>query len=341
LKKEKLGFIFTRKLDDFSHSSGTIGFMNEKLSEEYDIYPIIVKDSIIKRVIVRGIRILCHDTNKNVRFKFTPIENIKCKILINKAVKSGVKIFFAPLVSQLSSAIVIPQEASLIYLSDATYHVMINYYFFESKRSQKIGNKNEKIGLEKADKVIYSSEWASKDAIEYYGINPEKIYIVPFGANLKDYYMQKMLRDFNNGATVNILLCGVEWERKGVDIAIKSIDVLNSFDKKRKYNLTIIGLEEPKGNRYEDVTFIGRLNKNNEEEYQQLIEFYQKSDIFLLPTKAECSAIVFAEAAMYGLPIFTHITGGGADVCKRWCYREMFTDWLDSTRFCQGNTGNV
>ena len=29
-----------------------------------------------------------------------------------------------------------------------------------------------------------------------------------------------------------------------------------------------------------------------------------------MPTKAECAGIVFSEACMYGLPIFTHATGG-------------------------------
>ena len=41
-----------------------------------------------------------------------------------------------------------------------------------------------------------------------------------------------------------------------------------------------------------------------------MIKYYQQSDLFLLPTLAECSAIVFSEAAMYGLPTFTHNTGG-------------------------------
>ena len=58
------------------------------------------------------------------------------------------------------------------------------------------------------------------------------------------------------------------------------------------------------------MNFVGRLNKDNEEQYERMIKYYQESDLFLLPTLAECSAIVFSEAAMYGLPTFTHNTGG-------------------------------
>ena len=36
-------------------------------------------------------------------------------------------------------------------------------------------------------------------------------------------------------------------------------------------------------------------------------------DLFLLPTRAECAGIVFAEASAFGLPIFTYDTGGVSD----------------------------
>ena len=58
------------------------------------------------------------------------------------------------------------------------------------------------------------------------------------------------------------------------------------------------------------VDFIGFLNKNKEEEYRKFIQIISSSDIFILPTKAECAGIVFAEASAYGLPIFTYDTGG-------------------------------
>jgi len=40
---------------------------------------------------------------------------------------------------------------------------------------------------------------------------------------------------------------------------------------------------------------------------------YRTSDIFILPSRAECSAIVLAEAAAFGLPVLTCDTGGLAD----------------------------
>lgn len=110
---------------------------------------------------------------------------------------------------------------------------------------------------------------------------------------------------------VKILFVGVEWKRKGTDLAIDCVDVLNHSKCGRKFELTIIGLDKPENyNGSDSVHFVGRLNKDNVEQYEKMIKFYQESDLFLLPTLAECSAIVFSEAAMYGLPTFTHNTGG-------------------------------
>lgn len=47
---------------------------------------------------------------------------------------------------------------------------------------------------------------------------------------------------------------------------------------------------------------------------ETIIDYYvdaiKRSHLLLLPTSAECSAIVFSEAAAYGLPVFTYDTGG-------------------------------
>lgn len=247
--------------------------------------------------------------NERVRFRFCPIESYRCQRLIDQAAKSGCKFYFAPAVNDLIAELKMPSGTKLIYLSDATYHLMIDYYFFESIPYQTIGNLKEKRALENADAVIYSSDWAKKDAINYYHIKPEKINVFPFGANLRDCF-DNVQHNFDMKDTINLLFCGVDWKRKGDDLAIECVHILNTSDKMRKYNLTIIGLNPPEAEHYENVTFVGRLNKNNEEEYARMIEYYQKSNIFILPTKAECSAIVFSEAAMYGLPVFTHITGG-------------------------------
>ncbi|MCD5539992.1 glycosyltransferase [Lactobacillus delbrueckii subsp. lactis] len=44
---------------------------------------------------------------------------------------------------------------------------------------------------------------------------------------------------------------------------------------------------------------------------------WQEANLLLLPTRAECSAIVFCEAAAYGAPVLTTETGGNSTYVKK------------------------
>ena len=57
----------------------------------------------------------------------------------------------------------------------------------------------------------------------------------------------------------------------------------------------------------------GFLNKNNPEEYKLLISIMRSQDLFLFPSKAECSSIALCEANGFGLPCFVFDTGGIAN----------------------------
>lgn len=54
------------------------------------------------------------------------------------------------------------------------------------------------------------------------------------------------------------------------------------------------------------------------EEYREYVKIFHDSHILLLQTKAECSGIVFSEAASFGLPSYTHLTGGTGDYWEVW-----------------------
>lgn len=75
--------------------------------------------------------------------------------------------------------------------------------------------------------------------------------------------------------------------------------------------LHITGMTPPA--QHQEKTFIkayGFLNKNNPSEYMRIIDIMKRMDIFLFPSKAECSSIALCEACGFGLPIFCYDTGG-------------------------------
>ena len=109
------------------------------------------------------------------------------------------------------------------------------------------------------------------------------------------------------------LFSGVDWERKGGEIAVDTVMQLNAAG--IRATLYVAGIKDlPQKHRDNPhVKNIGFLNKNIPEQYHQYVQLWQQADILLLPTRAECSAIVYCEAAAYGIPVFTTDTGGIAN----------------------------
>ena len=96
----------------------------------------------------------------------------------------------------------------------------------------------------------------------------------------------------------------MDYERKGVDVAIETVKLLNETSPSVRFELSIVGLNKPNKNIPEYVSFVGRLDKNNKEEYKRLVDCYLNHDIFILPTQSECTGISFAEASLFGIPCF-------------------------------------
>jgi glycosyltransferase involved in cell wall biosynthesis len=192
---------------------------------------------------------------------------------------------------------------------------MVNYYpgykdllGFSKMRCIEIDKK----AVAKSSKVIYTSEWAAQSAIRSYDLPSEKIHIIPFGANLDYIPLREEILSIRKGYSevIKLLFVGVDWFRKGGEIAFQTTVELN----KRGVNteLIICGCIPPKHIQHEKLRIVGFLDKNNSEHTLKLEKLYKEATIFFLPTRFECSGIVFAEAAAYGLPIIATATGGVA-----------------------------
>lgn len=197
----------------------------------------------------------------------------------------------------------------IIYYADGTFRIMADYYWCnQSKWIVKQGNMCEKMAIHNSYINIRSSKWAADSVVNDYGGNAARNYVIEFGANLDEKDIVH-IKPYTDGE-LNILFSGVSWVRKGAEIAIDAVRILN--DRGIKAKLLMVGIKEvPK--QYQNLPFveyIGFLNKNISEQYEKYIGTIKRSHIFLLPTKAECAGIVFAEASAYGLPIYTYNTGG-------------------------------
>jgi glycosyltransferase involved in cell wall biosynthesis len=170
----------------------------------------------------------------------------------------------------------------------------------------------ERSAMERCKLAIYSSEWAAKSAIDYYKTDPNKVKVVPFGANIsihKTFSEVKELINSRPSDKCKLLFLGVDWFRKGGDVALKVAEELNNSGLDTQ--LTIVGSQPTFNYSIPDfVKPLGFINKSNQEGQTQISQLLMESHFLILPTLADCTPIVFCEANSLGVPCLSNNVGG-------------------------------
>lgn len=199
----------------------------------------------------------------------------------------------------------------IVYYSDATFSSLYNYYEWFSnfmRISEREGNRIEKAALNNSALSVFSSEWAARSAINDYHIDASKVSVVPMGPNLEQIPGRELALRPREKDKCRLLFIGVEWERKGGQIAFDALQALKA--KGINASLTMVGCTPPSAVQDADLQVIPRLNKANHAEYEKFVELLSTHHFFILPTRAECFGVVFCEASAFGLPSITTDTGG-------------------------------
>lgn len=307
-KKVKIGFINLNSPLDRKASSGTTFQMCQALKRiGADIVWLQPKHNFFYKLVNLFFKVLAVSTrSKILRDHTIPLAKIESKSLKKQDIENC-DILFAPFAS--TALYSLKTDKPIIYLSDATFAVMVDYYFKGLVSwNVKQANKIEQTALQKATHAIYASQWAYQSAIQDYNAAKSIIHVIEFGANIDEQNI--IPHQFIYNGQLDLLFLGVDWIRKGGDIAVEATSYLN--DKGIPTTLHIAGIRNLDNNiaNLPYVKNYGFLNKNNPNDYNQLVSIIQQSHCLLLPTKAECAGIVFCESSAYGLPIFTYNTGG-------------------------------
>jgi glycosyltransferase involved in cell wall biosynthesis len=231
---------------------------------------------------------------------------------VMKRISSDTDVIFSP--GTIPIAFVETKKHKVIY-TDCTFGGIIDYYKEFSNlcnETIKSGNELEQRALDTCSLAIFSSQWAADTAIQLYNTSPGKIKIVPFGANLNT---QRTLADIKNiystksTSVCKLLFLGVDWNRKGGDIAFKTAQLLNELGINTE--LHIVGIKNiPIANLPSFVKMHGFISKSTEEGQRRINNLLEESHFLILPTKADCTPVVFSEACSFGLPCISTKTGG-------------------------------
>jgi glycosyltransferase involved in cell wall biosynthesis len=207
----------------------------------------------------------------------------------------------------------------IIFWADATFAGMVDFYpEYTNLCSETIrhGNELEQSALARCTLAIYSSEWAANTAVQNYDVDPSKVRVVPFGANLdcsrdfEDVARSAGRKAFN---VIKLLFVGVDWFRKGGDIALKVAALLNEHGTRTE--LHVVGCT-PDLNLPDFVKVHGFISKTTEEGRRKLDELFAESHFLILPARAECFGLVLAEANSFGVPCLATNVGGISTALK-------------------------
>jgi len=205
----------------------------------------------------------------------------------------------------------------IVLVEDATYGLLFDYNFdFSNLLARSIYEMNtlQALALKKASAVIYPSAWAARSAIEDYGADPAKVHVVPFGANFDECPPQEVALARKPSDRCRLLFLAAGWARKGGDIAFETLLKLEELGIAAE--LIVCGCTPPKALVHERMRVIPFLDKNDQRQRRELEQLFMVSDFLLVPTRADCSPMVFCEANAFGLPVITTNTGGVPEVIR-------------------------
>lgn len=192
---------------------------------------------------------------------------------------------------------------------DATFDGLRDYYgewTGWSERSVRDFRSSERRTLAAARLVVAASDWAAAAARHVSDVEPGRVVVVPFGANIDDV-PPPHLRPAEG--PFRLLSVGARWWHKGMDLAIEA--ALELDRQGVPVHLDIVGCEPPDGTVLPDFVHChGRLDKRDRTARDRLDQLYRSASVFLLASRSECFGIVFCEAAAYGLPVVAPRTGG-------------------------------
>ncbi len=204
-------------------------------------------------------------------------------------------------------------DVPVAFWTDATFGGLVDYYpeFTDlSPETLRNGHRMEGDILHRCRLAFYSSDWAARSAVDLYGADPDRVRVVPFGANLDDPPSDERaaacIADRPDDRC-RLVFIGLDWQRKGGETALEAARLLN--ERGLPTRLTVIGCTPPPPHP-DFVHGLGFVSKASPEGRQRIERALAEAHFLILPTEADCTPIVLCEANAYGVPCLAADTGG-------------------------------
>ncbi len=146
-----------------------------------------------------------------------PIANRLGQAVMAHLEKHPSDVLFSPSSIPLSAVVT---DRPMVFYTDATFKGLLALYPELAKYDpDRIAEAEhlERCAIQSARRIIYTSDWAARSAVEDYGADPGKVHVVPFGSNLPSRRGRTtIVRNIRarSRERCELLLVGVDWVRK-------------------------------------------------------------------------------------------------------------------------------
>jgi len=203
-------------------------------------------------------------------------------------------------------------DIPVFYWNDSTWNSYLSGYqthqkFKEFKKEYPNLYYWDRKALDRADLILFSSDYVAEACLCNYKIPARKIKVVPFGANLasaptNEILKQSLTRKLDNNV-LNLTFLGKDWQRKGLPVAYQLTRKLNMMGIATKLN--VIGCQPAKNYLRDNgnIKIYGRFNKQLEQDMVKFNRILESTHFLIHPAKSEPFGIALCEANAYGIPV--------------------------------------
>ena len=223
-------------------------------------------------------------------------------------------VIVAPVASMLIAYL--KTDVPIVFFTDCTLNLYSHYYKREFTRVSPLslweGELLDRRSYRKSSLVIFTSHWAARSGLNFYGIPQHKIAYHSLGANMDFTPGRDMIFEKEKNPVLSLLFLGVDWDRKGGIYAYDTLIELHRMGIDAR--LVICGCVPPEGISHPSMEVIPFLDKNRKEHHDRFIELLSTFHFLIFPTRADCSSTVTCESNAYGMPSIGTITGGVPEI---------------------------
>lgn len=187
------------------------------------------------------------------------------------------------------------------------------YEHGRSRMALKIQSRLEAAHVHRADRVITTSKYSADRIALLYGLEREKILVVPEAIDL-NRWQRSLLEVSSEGGPPRILCVAHLYPRKRVGILFRAFARLEM-----DAELRIVGVGPEKSNLEKLAITLGiadRARFLGHRSFHDLVQEYRNATIFALPTSQEGFGIVFLEAMAASLPIVAGRAGAVPEIVQ-------------------------